>query len=122
MAVGAAVRFTIAEADAAEVRGAIERARFWGHGSTLLTSDQGLYLTGQPRRWHETEDRYRLSIGSPLRRWLWASELAALSAVLAYVAEPPPPDPPPRAAARPAPSRWRAAAHPLPNPRTRSTG
>ena len=87
VAVGATVRFTIAEADAAEVRGAIERARYWGHGTTLLTSDQGLYLTQQPRRWYETEDRFRLSIGSPLRRWLWASELTALSAVLGRVAE-----------------------------------
>ena len=39
VAVGASVRFTIAEADAAAVRDAIERARYWGHGSTPLTSE-----------------------------------------------------------------------------------
>lgn len=87
VAVGASVRFTIAEADAAAVRDAIERARYWGHGSTPLTSEQGLYLTERPRRWYESEERFRLSIGSPLRRWLWRSELAALSAVLACVAQ-----------------------------------
>jgi hypothetical protein len=89
VAVGATVRFTIAAEDAAAVAQAAELARMSGYAVAVLADGEGFYLQQRHRPWHQDEELFRLSIGSPLRRWLWRSELAALAAVLAHVAQAP---------------------------------
>ena len=86
LAVGARVRFTLADDDAAHVRDAVELARLTGQGTAALADGTGFYLTRSHRVWHRDEDVFRLSIGSPLRVWLWRPELTALAAVLARFA------------------------------------
>ena len=92
VAVGASVRFTIAADDAEAVRDAVQRARHWGRGTVALADGTGLYLTAShSSQLPLSETVFRLSIGSPLRRWLWRSELTALAAVLGrFAAEHPP--------------------------------
>ena len=82
VAVGASVRFTIAADDAPAVAQAAEHARMSGYAVATLADGTGLYLRRGHRPWHQDEELFRLSIGSPLRRWLWRSELTALAAVL----------------------------------------
>lgn len=82
VAVGASVRFTIAADDAPTVALAAEHARMSGYAAATLADGTGLYLRQGHRPWHQDEELFRLSIGSPLRRWLWRSELTALAAVL----------------------------------------
>ena len=89
VAIGATVRFTIAAADAAAVAQAADLARMSGYAVAVLADGEGFYLQQRHRPWHQDEELFRLSIGSPLRRWLWRSELAALAAVLARVAQAP---------------------------------
>jgi hypothetical protein len=91
LAVGSIVRFTVSEQDAAGIRDGLDLALISGHAAVTLADGTGLHLT----RYEHQRMRpdacgcwgyapcYRLSLGSPLRRWLWPEELTALKAVLA---------------------------------------
>lgn len=106
IAVGQAVRLTVAAQDTERLIWIITTTLDHGGAAGELSNGTGFYLEdrGTRLRWSQrahaetghglvpTERVYRLSVGSPLRRWIWRSELHALRAVLtSYLADRPAP-------------------------------
>jgi hypothetical protein len=107
LAVGQAVRLIVGAQDAEQLTRIITSALDGGAAAGELSNGTGFYLEdrGTRLRWSQrahaetgyglvpTERIYRLSVGSPLRRWIWRSELHALRAVLTgYLADQPAPE------------------------------
>lgn len=81
VAINSHVRFRLNLEDCDTVARAAQLAYERGAAEEILSTDEGFYLyenLSYPRRMN----RYRLCIGSPLRKTIHASEVAALAAVL----------------------------------------